>query len=203
MIERHRVLRVNRLVFKASRYLEADPEVSLILSRKAAEAICKAVYRECVSENVRSILLDKLIEQLGTGDHIPRKILNPLRTIQNYGNFSAHDQEDDDEISSDYARPCLQCLDLVYKWFISTYAPDFVQLSESTQDKLTESIVLVPGMTVSQVATSLGLQPFQIIKSLMDLGIFANINQALEYSVLEQLAKKTGLPTFILQDNKK
>ncbi len=41
-----------------------------------------------------------------------------MRTVQSYGNFGAHDQEDDyEEIDETYALPCLSSLEIIMKWF--------------------------------------------------------------------------------------
>jgi len=56
-----------------------------------------------------------------------------------------------------------------------------------------EKIVhLKPPIIVKDLATALGLRPFQVIKDLMEQNIFANINQAVETDVADKLCAKYG-----------
>ncbi len=111
-------LNIRRLFKKTASYSKRDPEVSLVLARKTTEAICKFVYYTHVSENTSYLTLEKLLTDLSKNRIIPRKILTPMRTVQSYGNFGAHDQEDDyEEIDETYALPCLSSLEIIMKWF--------------------------------------------------------------------------------------
>ncbi|MBI2486237.1 MAG: DUF4145 domain-containing protein [Deltaproteobacteria bacterium] len=111
-----------RLYSKAHRYLRLDPEVSLMLARKTAEGICRYMFSQTVSSNPGEIMLEKLIEKFTTDKLVPKRILTALRTIQQYGNYGAHDQEDSDSpISEDDAQPCIMALDSVYYWFLKEY----------------------------------------------------------------------------------
>jgi hypothetical protein len=46
--------------------------------------------------------------------------------------------------------------------------------------------------TVRDVAALLGQQPFKIIADAMELGVFANANQSLDFEVISQIARKYG-----------
>lgn len=59
---------------------------------------------------------------------------------------------------------------------------------------------LKPPIIVKDLATHLGLRPFQLIKDLMSLQIFANINQTLEADVVAKLCEMHG---FVYEREKK
>ena len=46
--------------------------------------------------------------------------------------------------------------------------------------------------TVREIAASLAQKPFRIIADLMELGVFANVNQALDFEIISQIASKYG-----------
>lgn len=164
---------------KAKAYMESDPEVSLMLARKAAEAIAKFLYREHVHPEAGTMMLEKLIEQLTTNKQVPKSILLHLRTIQTHGNFGAHDQDDDNEaITSDYVLPCLNSLDFVSAWLASKYL---------------KAIDIPSKIIVHDLAELMGLRPFQLIKDLMALGVFANINQLIDFDLAAKIAELHGV----------
>lgn len=53
-------------------------------------------------------------------------------------------------------------------------------------------VELPPEMTVGELAQSLGVHPTEVIKGLLKEGIFANINQTLDYKVAETVATDLG-----------
>jgi len=113
-------LNIRRLFKKTTSYSKRDPEVSLVLARKTTEAICKFVYYTHVSDKPNSLMLEKLLDIFSKDRIIPRKILTPMRTVQSFGNFCAHDQEDEyEDIDETYALPCLNALEIIMKWFQS------------------------------------------------------------------------------------
>jgi hypothetical protein len=172
---------------KARAYSETDPEVSLMLARKAAEAICKAVYCDRVNPEAGNLMLDRLMEQLSGGRHIPKRVLTHLRTIQLHGNFGSHDQEEENEaIDSKYILPCVSSLDYASQWFLDEYlAPLEIRLP----------------ITVSELAEELGIKGFQIIRELMDqFNIFANINYSIEGDVVSELVSGRGFRCKIMAE---
>ncbi len=52
------------------------------------------------------------------------------------------------------------------------------------------TITLKPPIVVRDLATELGLKPFKLISELMEMGIFASINQSLEEDVASKIAEK-------------
>jgi translation initiation factor IF-2 len=55
-----------------------------------------------------------------------------------------------------------------------------------------EVIVVKPPIVVRELAAQLKQKPFKIIADLMELGVFANVNQAIDEKVAEQLCAKYG-----------
>ena len=55
------------------------------------------------------------------------------------------------------------------------------------------TIVVKPPIVVRDLATELGIKPFKLISELMEMGIFASINQSLEEDVASKLAEKRGI----------
>lgn len=64
-----------------------------------------------------------------------------------------------------------------------------------------EHVIQLKGsVTVKELAAMLGLKPFQLIKDLMDIQIFASINQTLELETVSKVCEKHG---FVLEREKK
>jgi translation initiation factor IF-2 len=55
-----------------------------------------------------------------------------------------------------------------------------------------EVIVIKPPIVVRELAVQLKQKPFKIIADLMELGVFANVNQAIDEKIAEQLCAKYG-----------
>jgi len=55
------------------------------------------------------------------------------------------------------------------------------------------TIVVKPPIVVRDLAAELGIKPFKLISDLMEMGIFASINQSLEEDVASKLAEKRGI----------
>jgi hypothetical protein len=125
--------RVKLLYEKTLRYREADPEIALAQARKSAEAICKQIYRseglEAGGKPAAKMMLDELLSALARRRCLPRHIIHPLRTIQAFGNFGAHDQgEDACYITTEYIQPCLAALATVVSWYFQDYHDGVVEM---------------------------------------------------------------------------
>lgn len=74
--------------------------------------------------------------------------------------------------------------------------PSAVAPTTSASDVSTDeirTITVKPPIVVRDFATELGLKPFKLISELMEMGIFASINQSLEEDVAIQVAEKHGI----------
>ena len=48
------------------------------------------------------------------------------------------------------------------------------------------------GMTISELAASLTQKPFQIIADLMELGVFANVKDEVDFDTISKIVRKYG-----------
>ena len=55
-----------------------------------------------------------------------------------------------------------------------------------------EAIVIKPPIVVRELAVQLNQKPFKIIADLMELGVFANVNQAIDEKIAQQICAKYG-----------
>jgi translation initiation factor IF-2 len=55
-----------------------------------------------------------------------------------------------------------------------------------------EAIVIKPPIVVRELAVQLKQKPFKIIADLMELGVFANVNQAIDEKIAQQICAKYG-----------
>jgi len=111
---------LSAMIVKAMTYAEEDPETSLMHARKSAEAICSSLLAREIGDPGHT-RLDKLIELLTKHGKIPDRIKIPLRVIQQYGNYGAHFQVDQQPVDRAYIDPCLGALILVTNWFFLEY----------------------------------------------------------------------------------
>ncbi|MDQ8204974.1 translation initiation factor IF-2 [Pelagicoccus sp. SDUM812003] len=65
------------------------------------------------------------------------------------------------------------------------------EASDGQSDEIRQ-IVLKPPIVVRDFANEIGLKPFKLISELMEMGIFASINQSLDEKVASDLAAKHG-----------
>jgi translation initiation factor IF-2 len=80
----------------------------------------------------------------------------------------------------------------------ATPTPAAVEEEVSASDE--KIIHIKPPIIIKELAAQLGLRPPQIMKDLMDLGIFANINQPIEADVAGNICKKHG---FVFEKEKR
>ncbi|MDP4609760.1 MAG: translation initiation factor IF-2 [Opitutales bacterium] len=66
------------------------------------------------------------------------------------------------------------------------------EATEATEAAAAKIIHVKPPIVVRDFAGEIGLKPFKLISELMELGIFASMNQTIEESVALQIAKRHG-----------
>ena len=71
---------------------------------------------------------------------------------------------------------------------------DIDKTESSEQDGLVEGnlVIVKPSIVVRDFAVLLGLKPFQLISELMEMGIFASMNQTIEEDVARKISKVKG-----------
>jgi translation initiation factor IF-2 len=73
-------------------------------------------------------------------------------------------------------------------------APPAAGAAGESADSGDEKIIhLKPPFTVKELATAMGIKPFQVISDLMEMNIFASINQTIETDVAAKVCVKHGL----------
>jgi formylglycine-generating enzyme required for sulfatase activity len=161
--------RIRSLYDRTLDYKDNDPETSLMHARKAAEAICRQLFIKSIGPNPGNLTLEGLLEKLHAAGTLPRSIAVPLRTIQGYGNFAAHDQEADDTvvITPAYIQPCLQALAVVVDWYFANCrvpAEVAVKPAESGDSNAAEAAA-----RVRDFATKMGLTSAAVIRLARDV----------------------------------
>jgi len=117
-----------RGITKANRYAVEDPEAAPAFARKSAEAICIHLFTAHVGRPHRPTL-DTMARQLLQRGLLPPRMLQPLLTIQQYGNFVIHAQPDEDPIDERYIVPCIAALMQLTEWFFLEYLSTDIPVS--------------------------------------------------------------------------
>jgi hypothetical protein len=111
--------RVCTLQGRAHDYLSNDPESAMNQARKAAEAICKDIYRakglEAGGRLAAKQELDELMTALNRKNVLPGHILQHFKCVRDFGNYGSHDQGE--TISPETAKPCIAALDNLVRWY--------------------------------------------------------------------------------------
>ena len=105
----------NRLAELYHRVLDlsdSDRETALMYARKYGEAVCRELGAGRGDGTVsRSRSLEDLLRELTSKNAISRELVPHLRTIQNYGNASAHEHADGPvKLTDDDVRPCIDAV---------------------------------------------------------------------------------------------
>jgi Translation initiation factor IF-2, N-terminal region len=79
-------------------------------------------------------------------------------------------------------------------WFdLSELKPQLLKPPQSFPlPPITGEIIIPEGTSVLQLAALLGRKPFRIVADLMDIGVFANVNQLLDFETISKVARKYG-----------
>lgn len=123
-----RVRRVEHYMTKAKDLLPDHPPEALNNIRKAAEAICKdildAACQSSPSPNRKPAAafnsLEDMINRMRKDGLIPSSIESCLASLQSFGNFASHDQEEDPQsVSAEMAESTFGHLKIVVEWYVS------------------------------------------------------------------------------------
>ena len=92
-------------------------------ARKAAEAICKEIYRaeglEKGNKPAAKQSLDELMTALNRTEFLPGHVFLQLKCIRDHGNYGSHDQAE--VMSPAAAKPCIDALDFLVHWYRRDY----------------------------------------------------------------------------------
>lgn len=117
-----KVSHLSKMLVKSFGYADQDPDTFLQNARKTTEAICKFIYSKEIGEiKSKKMMLNDLSRALTTQKAIPNKIAILIGTIQTYGNYGAHAQEDFSEATREWIAPCQTALASLTNWFFLEY----------------------------------------------------------------------------------
>ena len=117
-----KVSHLSKMLVKSFGYADQDPDTFLQNARKTTEAICKFIYTKEIGElNNKKMMLNDLSRVLTTQKVIPNKIAILIGTIQTYGNYGSHAQEDFSEATREWIAPCQTALASLTNWFFLDY----------------------------------------------------------------------------------
>lgn len=117
-----KVTHLSKMLVKSFGYADQDPDTFLQNARKTTEAICKFIYSKEIGElKNKKMMLNDLSRALTQQKVIPNKIAILIGTIQTYGNYGAHAQEDLSEATREWIAPCQTALANLTNWFFLEY----------------------------------------------------------------------------------
>jgi hypothetical protein len=141
---------LSRMLVKSFNYAYADPDTFLQNARKTTETICKFIYnKEIGDEGNKKMMLSDYVRALVSQKIIPECKGLLIGTIQTYGNYGAHAQDDLTEASHDWIAPCQTALANLSNWFFLEYLkgdiPEELNVSlKKLSDKSSVSVSVTP-----------------------------------------------------------
>lgn len=131
----------NEIKAVASYYIDIEnalinnnPKEALRCSRLTAEAICKHLYYIRLNKESSEISLNDLIYELIKLDEINKVIKPHFKILQSFGNIASHHiLEGDDEITIEYAEPCVKSAAYIIRWYFKKFNLDLEE-NEDNQD---------------------------------------------------------------------
>lgn len=116
-----KVTHLSRMLVKSFGYAEQDPDTFLQNARRTTEAICRFIYIKEIGEPKGKMMLNDYGRELLNKKIIPDRIGILIGTIQTYGNYAAHAQDDLSEVTREWIAPCQTALASLTNWFFLEY----------------------------------------------------------------------------------
>jgi len=116
-----KVTHLSRMLVKSFGYADQDPDTFLQNARRTTEAICRFMYTKELGEPKGKMMLNDYGRELLQKKIIPDKIGILIGTIQTYGNYAAHAQDDLSEATREWIAPCQTALASLTNWFFLEY----------------------------------------------------------------------------------
>jgi TolB-like protein len=116
-----KVTHLSRMLVKSFGYAEQDPDTFLQNARRTTEAICRFMYMKELGEPKGKMMLNDYGRELLNKKIIPDRIGILIGTIQTYGNYAAHAQDDLSETTREWIAPCQTALASLTNWFFLEY----------------------------------------------------------------------------------
>ncbi len=116
------ITNLSRMLAKSFNYASEDPDTFLQNARRTTEAMCMFIYKkEIGAEPKKKMMLNDLARELYNKKIIPERIGILIGTIQTYGNYGSHAQEDLTETTREWIAPCQTALANLTNWFFLEY----------------------------------------------------------------------------------
>ena len=116
-----KVTHLSRMLVKSFGYADQDPDTFLQNARRTTEAMCRFIYIKEIGEPKSKMMLNDYGRELLTKKIIPDRMGILIGTIQTYGNYAAHAQEDLSETTREWIAPCQTALASLTNWFFLEY----------------------------------------------------------------------------------
>jgi len=117
-----KVVDLSRLLVNTFNYASNDPNSFLQRARVTAEAICKFIYIKEIGEFKKAnMMLDALNKELTHKKIIPKRIGILIGTIQTFGNYVSHAQDDLSDASKEWSSTSQIALANLTNWFFVDY----------------------------------------------------------------------------------
>lgn len=116
-----KVTHLSRMLVKSFGYAEQDPDTFLQNARRTTEAICRFIYSKEIGEPKSKMMLNDYGRELLSKKVIPDRMGILIGTIQTYGNYAAHAQDDLSETTREWIAPCQTALASLTNWFFLEY----------------------------------------------------------------------------------
>lgn len=116
-----KVTHLSRMLVKSFGYADQDPDTFLQNARRTTEAICRFMYTKEFGEPKSRMTLNDYGRELLNKKVIPDKIGILIGTIQTYGNYAAHAQDDLSAATREWIAPCQTALASLTNWFFLEY----------------------------------------------------------------------------------
>ena len=117
-----KIANLSKMLVKSFNYASEDPDTFLQNARRTAEAMCKFIYQKEIGEEPKKkMMLNDLARELHSKKIIPERIGILIGTIQTYGNYGSHAQEDFSESTREWIAPCQTALANLSNWFFLEY----------------------------------------------------------------------------------
>ncbi len=116
-----KVTHLSRMLVKSFGYADQDPDTFLQNARRTTEAMCRFIYIKEIGEPKAKMMLNDYGRELLTKKIIPDRMGILIGTIQTYGNYAAHAQDDLSETTREWIAPCQTALASLTNWFFLEY----------------------------------------------------------------------------------
>ena len=127
-------------VEKAEYLTDTDPEMSIIMARKALEQLIKWISDKAINESVKGKTISDLLSTTEFKKIVPHDVLNKMYVVKNVGNSAVHENY---KLEQNLAHKVMEDLFAIYTWFFSKFSSFDKQVikSQKNRDLVENSLV--------------------------------------------------------------